>query len=117
MRQFYEAVAFDQKFSWSDVPLRLLSDPRAIVAGRVSMPRKAAVVPLDHWLPSSLVSAWNQTARFRAVLLRLDTLTRERGRMEGALQTHASEWFGNQSSSNVISFSSLWWSICRPQGP
>ena len=58
--------------------LRLLADPRAIpylgpnlplgattssacpiVAGRVSMPRKAAVVPLDHWLPPSLVSSWN----------------------------------------------------------
>ena len=29
-RQFYEAVAFDQKFLWSDVSLRLLADPRAV---------------------------------------------------------------------------------------
>ena len=79
MRQFYEAVAFDQKFSWSDASLRLLADPRPtpylgpnlplgaktsstcpVVADRISMPRKAAVVPLDDWLPSSLVKcAWN----------------------------------------------------------
>ena len=68
MWQFYEAVAFDQKFLWSDVSLRLLADPRAvpyvgasplpgaaassaspIVANRFSMPQKAAVVPLDDW--------------------------------------------------------------------
>ena len=68
MRQFYEAVAYDQKFLWSNVSLRLLADPRAvpylgrnlplgattssacpIVADRVSMLRKAAVVPLDDW--------------------------------------------------------------------
>ena len=78
MRQFYEAVAFDQKFLWSDASLRLLADPRAtpylgpnlplgaqtssacpVVADRIGMPRKAAVVPLDDWLPPSLVSAWN----------------------------------------------------------
>ena len=78
MRQFYEAVAFDQKFLWSDVSLRVLADPRAvpyagatsllgatassassIVADRISMSRKAAVVPLDDWLPPSLVSVWN----------------------------------------------------------
>ena len=29
-RQSYEAVAFDQKFLWSDVSLRLLADPGAI---------------------------------------------------------------------------------------
>ena len=77
MRQFYEAVAFDQHFLWSDASLRLLADPRAtpclgpnlplgaktlsacpVVADCISMPRKAAVVPLDGWLPS-LVSAWN----------------------------------------------------------
>ena len=28
--------------------------------------------------------------------------------MEGTLQTHASEWFGKESSSNVISLSSVW---------
>ena len=78
MRQFYEAVASDQKFLWSDASLRLLADPRAtpylgpnlplgaktsstcpVVVNRMSMPRKAAVVPLDDWLPPCLVSAWN----------------------------------------------------------
>ena len=78
MRQFYESVAFDQKFFWSDASLRLLADPPAIphlvpnlplgaktsssspiVADRESMPRKAAVVPLDYWLPHCLVSVWN----------------------------------------------------------
>ena len=78
MRQFYEAVAFDHKFLWADVTLRLLADPRAvpyagatslpdttvssaspIVADRIIMPRKAAVVPLDDWFPPSLVSVWN----------------------------------------------------------
>ena len=29
-RQVYEALAFDQKFLWSDVSLRLLADPRAV---------------------------------------------------------------------------------------
>ena len=68
---------FDQKFLWSDVSLRLLADPRAIpylgpniplgattsacplVADRVSMHRKVAVVLL---MTASLlvrVSAWN----------------------------------------------------------
>ena len=70
MRQFSEEVAFDQKFLWSDASLRQLADPRAtlylgpnpplgaktssacpIVADRISMPRKVAVVPLDDWLP------------------------------------------------------------------
>ena len=74
----HEAVAFDQKFLWSDASLRLLADPRAnpylgpnlplgatassacpIVADRISMPRKAVVVPLDDWLPPGLVSVWN----------------------------------------------------------
>ena len=60
MRQFYEAVAFDQKFLWSGASLRLLADPHAIpypssnlpvgattssaypvVADHKSMPRKA----------------------------------------------------------------------------
>ena len=93
MRQFYEAVAFDQKFLWSDVSLRLLADPRAIpylgpnlplgattssaspiLADRVSIPRKAAVLPLDDWLPRSVFGTV-QTARFRIVLLRFDILT------------------------------------------
>ena len=70
-------MAFDQKFLWSDAPLRLLADPRAIchvgqssppgakgssacqiVTERMGMPRKAAVVPLDDWVPPSLVGAW-----------------------------------------------------------
>ena len=78
MRQFCDAVAFDQKFLWSDASLRLLADPRAtphlglnlplgartspacpVVADRKRMPRKAAAVPLDDWLPPCLVSAWN----------------------------------------------------------
>ena len=78
MRQFSEEMAFDQKFLWSDASLRLLADPRAtpylgpnlplgaktssacpIVADRISMPRKVAVVPLGDWLPPSLVSARN----------------------------------------------------------
>ena len=65
MRQFYESVVFFLKFLWSDTSLRLLADPSAIpylgpnlplgattssacplVADRVSMPRKAAVVPV-----------------------------------------------------------------------
>ena len=29
MRQFHEAVAFDQKFLWSDASLRMMADPRA----------------------------------------------------------------------------------------
>ena len=72
MRQFYEAVAFDQKFLWSDVSVRLWADPRAVPhVGASSLPgataspvspivaQKAAVVPLDEWLPPSLVSVRN----------------------------------------------------------
>ena len=96
MRQFCEAVAFNQKFLWSDVSLRLLADPRAspclgpnlplgattssacpIVADRISMPRKAAVVPLDDWLHHCLsVLGKFQSARLRVFLLHLGILTR-----------------------------------------
>ena len=78
MRQFYEAVAFDQKFLWSDASLRLLAHPRAapymgpnlplgaktssacpVDADRTSMPRKVAVVLFEECLPPGLVGAWN----------------------------------------------------------
>ena len=60
MRQFYGAMAFHQKFLWSEVSLRLLADPRAVpylgpstsvgatatlasplVADRINMPRES----------------------------------------------------------------------------
>ena len=108
MRQFHDGVAFDQKFLWSDSAC-------PIVAHRISMPRKAAVVHLDDCLPPSLVSAWNHPeceASSTPVAPRHFVVNMSR--MEGPLQTHAWEWFGKESSSNVISFSSLCWSILRP---
>ena len=71
MRQFYEAVVFDRKFflvrcippcagrsscdsvSWSR---NTTSSACPLVADPASMPRKAAVVPLDDWLPSNVWS-------------------------------------------------------------
>ena len=95
MRQFYEAVASEQKFLWSDVLLRLLADPRAVphlgpnlplsaktssrrqvAADRISMPRKAVLVPLDDWLlPVWSVRRTNQSVRLQVFLLHLGILT------------------------------------------
>ena len=111
MRQFCEAVALIRNFNghvrlsdcWQ-ILVRLLvwvriyqlgaktSSTCPVVADRMSMPRKDAVVLLDDWLPPSLVSAWNHPeCEASKCSCCTSIFRREHGRMEGPLQTHASE--------------------------
>ena len=54
MRQFYEAVVFDQKFSWSAASLRLLAaDPRAIpyLGQNLPLGARTSACPILPWAP------------------------------------------------------------------
>ena len=78
-----------------------------IVADRISMPRKAAVVPLDDWNhPKSEASCAPVTPRYFDVNM---------SELRALCSCMLRSGLGKKNSSCVIPFSSLWWGIPSSQ--
>ena len=107
-RSSCDSVSGSESTTWCQDVISVL-----VVVDRISMPRKAAVVPLDGWLPLVWsVCGTIHSVRLQVFLLHVGifTCTWPNG------GPFADACFGvvwEESSSNVISFSSLWWTILR----